>query len=114
MPRRCAQVLGDGYGTPAQAALRFVLGNRDFATRVIGITEIAQLDAALEAVAQGPLPAAAMSKLDALWANGLNRVRGCCFSLVVEGITIGHIARPGEVRPMPNSASQRQARVYHA
>ena len=55
---------------PAQAALRFVLANRDFATRVIGITEIAQLDAAIEAVARGPLSAAAMSGLEALWANG--------------------------------------------
>ena len=71
---RCAtavrSVLGDDYGSPAQAALRFVLGNHDFATRVIGITEIAQLDAALAAVAEGPLPAAAMSRLETLWANG--------------------------------------------
>ena len=71
---RCAtavrSVLGDDYGSPAQAALRFVLANQDFATRVIGITEIAQLDAALAAVAEGPLPAAAMSRLEALWANG--------------------------------------------
>jgi aryl-alcohol dehydrogenase-like predicted oxidoreductase len=71
---RCAaavrSALGDGYGSPAQAALRFVLANRDFATRVIGITEIAQLDAALAAVAQGPLPTAAVSKLEALWATG--------------------------------------------
>ena len=71
---RCAaavrSALGAGYGSPAQAALRFVLANRDFATRVIGITEIAQLDAALAAVAQGPLPTAAVSKLEALWANG--------------------------------------------
>jgi aryl-alcohol dehydrogenase-like predicted oxidoreductase len=50
--------------------LRFVLANRDFATRVIGITEIAQLDAALAAMALGPLPTAAVSKLEALWANG--------------------------------------------
>jgi D-threo-aldose 1-dehydrogenase len=71
---RCAAAvraaLGADYGSPAQAALRFVLANQDFATRVIGITEIAQLDAALEAVAQGPLPTAAMSKLETLWANG--------------------------------------------
>ena len=41
---RCAaavrKVLGDEYGTPAQAALRFVLGNRDLASRVIGIAEL--------------------------------------------------------------------------
>jgi aryl-alcohol dehydrogenase-like predicted oxidoreductase len=70
---RCAEAvraaLGDAYGTPAQAALRFVLGNRDLAARVIGIAKIEQLDAAIEAVAQGSLPTAAISKLDSLWAN---------------------------------------------
>ena len=70
---RCAaavrKVLGDEYGTPAQAALRFVLGNRDLSSRVVGISEIGQLDEALEAVRQGPLPTAAISKLDKLWAN---------------------------------------------
>ena len=70
---RCAaavrKVLGDEYGTPAQAALRFVLGNRDLSSRVVGISEIGQLDEALEAVRQGPLPTAAISKLDELWAN---------------------------------------------
>ena len=73
---RCAaavrSALGDAYGTPAQAALRFVLGNRDLAARVIGITKIEQLDAAVEAVAQGPLPTAAISKLGSLWANEFN------------------------------------------
>jgi D-threo-aldose 1-dehydrogenase len=70
---RCAAAvraaLGEDYGAPAQAALRFVLGNKDLAARVIGITSIEQLDAALAAVAQGPLPTAAVSKLSALWAN---------------------------------------------
>lgn len=71
---RCAaavrSALGDDYGSPAQAALRFVLANQDFAARVIGITELAQLDAALDAVTKGPLPVAAVSRLEALWANG--------------------------------------------
>jgi D-threo-aldose 1-dehydrogenase len=71
---RCAAAaraaLGAADGTPAQAALRFALGNKEFATRVIGITTIAQLEEALAALAQGPLPAAAMSRLDALWSNG--------------------------------------------
>jgi L-glyceraldehyde 3-phosphate reductase len=71
---RCAAAiratLDKAYGMPAQAALRFALGNQAFATRVIGITTIAQLDAALAALAQGPLPAAAISKLDALWRSG--------------------------------------------
>jgi L-galactose dehydrogenase/L-glyceraldehyde 3-phosphate reductase len=71
---RCGEAirraLGDQYGTPAQAALRFTLGNRDINSRVIGISELAQIDEALEAVRQGPLPSAAISKLDELWAHG--------------------------------------------
>jgi L-galactose dehydrogenase/L-glyceraldehyde 3-phosphate reductase len=59
----------EGDDTPAQAALRFVLGNRDFASRVIGISTIDQLDTALAALARGPLPSAAVSKLESLWAN---------------------------------------------
>jgi len=70
---RCAaavhQVLGLNYGTPAQAALRFVLGNRDFATRVIGISSFLDLNDALLAVEQGPLPAAAIAQLKELWAT---------------------------------------------
>ena len=54
---RCAaavrEALGDEYGTPAQTALRFVLGNRDLASRVIGIGRLAHLDEALEAVRRG-------------------------------------------------------------
>lgn len=65
-----SQASGHAYGTPAQAALRFALGNKDFATRVIGITTIAQLEEALAALAQGPLPADAMASLEALWRNG--------------------------------------------
>jgi aryl-alcohol dehydrogenase-like predicted oxidoreductase len=70
---RCAAAvratLGDQHGTAAQAALRFVLNNRDLTSRVVGITKIEQLDEALDAVIKGPLPTAAISKLDALWAN---------------------------------------------
>jgi L-galactose dehydrogenase/L-glyceraldehyde 3-phosphate reductase len=70
---RCAAAvraaLGPGYGTPAQAALRFTLGNRDLSSRVIGITELAQLDEALAAVERGPLPPEGIAKLDQLWAT---------------------------------------------
>jgi D-threo-aldose 1-dehydrogenase len=60
---------GNGHGTSAQAALRFVLGNRDFSSRVIGITKIEQLYEATKAVALGPLPSAAISRLENLWAS---------------------------------------------
>jgi L-galactose dehydrogenase/L-glyceraldehyde 3-phosphate reductase len=70
---QCAQAvraaLGDSHGTPAQAALRFVLGNKDLACRVIGLAKLDHLSDALEAVAKGPLPTSAVSKLDVLWAN---------------------------------------------
>jgi aryl-alcohol dehydrogenase-like predicted oxidoreductase len=59
----------EGINTPAQAALRFVLGQADFASRVIGVSTIDQLDAALDALARGPLPTTAVSKLERLWAN---------------------------------------------
>jgi D-threo-aldose 1-dehydrogenase len=70
---RCAAAvraaLGASYGTPAQVALRFTLGNRDLSSRVIGISELAQLDEALAAVERGPLPPEGMAKLDQLWAT---------------------------------------------
>jgi aryl-alcohol dehydrogenase-like predicted oxidoreductase len=69
---RCAAAVRsalEGDGTSAQGALRFVLGNRDFASRVIGIGALEQLTAALDALARGPLPPAPVSKLELLWAN---------------------------------------------
>lgn len=70
---RCAaavhRLLGNAYGTPAQTALRFVLGNRDITARVVGISEIPQMEQAFDAVSQGPLPSSAISKLGGLWAN---------------------------------------------
>lgn len=70
---RCAaavkNALGDEYGTLAQVALRFVLGNTDFSTHVIGLSDIAYLDEALAAVQMGPLPDTAMKKIEALWRN---------------------------------------------
>ena len=70
---RCAaavrHALGDAYGTSAQATLRFALGNSALSSRVIGIASLANLDEALAAVAQGPLPDAAIAGLEALWAS---------------------------------------------
>jgi aryl-alcohol dehydrogenase-like predicted oxidoreductase len=70
---RCAQAvrdaLGDEYGTPAQAALRFAMGNHDLTTRVIGVSELAHLDEAVEAAKMGPLPPDAIGKLERLWAS---------------------------------------------
>src|SRR5215813_11015675 len=69
---RCAaavhRALGSEYGTPAQTGLRFVLGNRDLSTRVIGISSLNDLNEALTAVEKGPLPGAAITRLKDLWA----------------------------------------------
>jgi len=64
---RCA--LGDGYGSPAQTALRFALANTDFACHVVGIADLSQLDEALAAVRMGPLPREALAKLEPVWAH---------------------------------------------
>jgi D-threo-aldose 1-dehydrogenase len=70
---RCAaafhRALGSEYGTPAQTALRFALGNRDLSTRVIGISNLTDLNEALVAVEKEPLPPAAITKLKDLWAT---------------------------------------------
>lgn len=69
---RCAQavraVLGDTHGGPAQTALRFTLGNPNFATRIVGVGDVRDLDQAAAAAAAGPLPGDAMAKLAQLWA----------------------------------------------
>ena len=70
---RCAAAvhaaLADQECTPAQAALRFVMGSRDLSSRVIGISDLAFLDEALAAVPMGPLPPEAIAKLERLWAS---------------------------------------------
>jgi D-threo-aldose 1-dehydrogenase len=70
---RCAAAvraaLGTQYGSPAQVALRFALGNHDVASRIIGVGDIRDLDDALAAVELGPLPPEAISKLEHLWAT---------------------------------------------
>ena len=70
---RCAAAvraaLGTQYGSPAQVALRFALGNHDVATRVIGVGDVRDLEEALKAVEAGPLPTDAVDRLEGLWAT---------------------------------------------
>ncbi len=61
-------VLGDEYGNRAQTALRFVLSNPDISCAVFGLAEFAHLEQALAAQSMGPLPAAALRKLEPLYA----------------------------------------------
>ncbi len=59
--------LEDQYGTRAQTALRFVLGNPDVACAIVGLAETAHLEEALAGEAQGPLPRAALDALEKLY-----------------------------------------------
>ena len=53
------------YGARAQAALRYVLANPDVSCAVVGLATLEHLEAALVAAEMGPLPAAAVARLDA-------------------------------------------------
>lgn len=63
------EVLGDRYGTRAQAALRFGLANPNVSGVVIGMAEVAHLEEALAGAAMGPLPAEAIEALKPVWAR---------------------------------------------
>jgi aryl-alcohol dehydrogenase-like predicted oxidoreductase len=69
-----AQALGalvrEGHaGSLVEAALRFPLGTREVSTVLLGYSSQAHLEEAAAAVARGPLPAAALARLEALWAG---------------------------------------------
>lgn len=68
--RAAFAALGGGHGTRAQTALRFALANPDLACIVIGLAEPSHLEEAIAAQARGPLPAEAIAKLEAVYANG--------------------------------------------
>lgn len=61
------RVLGDTYGTPAQASLRFGLGCAGLSTIVVGMAELDHLEQALAAEAAGPLPQDACARLEEVW-----------------------------------------------
>ncbi len=61
--------LADAYGTPAQAALRFCLGQPELSCCVVGIAELPYLEEAIRAAGLGPLPREAVATLEALWAR---------------------------------------------
>ena len=68
--RATLAALGPGHGTRAQTALRFALANPDFACCVVGLGEPSHLDEAIEAEAMGPLAAADIARLEAVYAKG--------------------------------------------
>lgn len=65
--------IGDGHGTRAQVALRFVLSNPEVSCAIIGSAELAHVDEALAAAAMGPLPADMLARIDALYQSDFGR-----------------------------------------
>jgi len=63
------QALGDRFGTPAQASLRFGLGCEQLSTIVVGMAELDHLEQALATEKAGPLPAAALADLEQAWRS---------------------------------------------
>ena len=64
--------LGDDYGTRAQIATRFALSNPDVSVAIIGLSDPAYIDEAVAAAEMGPLPEAALARLEALYESGFS------------------------------------------
>ncbi len=62
--RMLAPLVGElGLEAPEELALRFVLANRNISTALVGISEVAHLEAVLRWVERGPLDANALARI---------------------------------------------------
>jgi D-threo-aldose 1-dehydrogenase len=64
---RALAALGEGLGTRAQIGVRFALACPAVGTALVGVGDPAHVDAAVAAVAMGPLPADALARLEPLY-----------------------------------------------
>ena len=90
--RAAFAALGNGYGTRAQTALRFVLANPDVSCAIIGMAEPAHLEEALAGAALGPLPQQALDALEAVYAADFATRR-------VPGRADAGLLKPGPLSP---------------
>jgi aryl-alcohol dehydrogenase-like predicted oxidoreductase len=68
--QRFEALVQEGYaGNLIEAAIRFVIGKAEVSTLLIGISDLQQLEQAVEYSTKGPLPAGALDRLRQLWAN---------------------------------------------
>lgn len=67
------ETIGTDHGSRAQVALRFVLSNPDVSCAIIGSAELQHIDEALKAAEMGPLPAAVLKKVEALYETDFRR-----------------------------------------
>lgn len=68
--QRFAFLVAEGHAESlAEAAIRFAISRPEVSTALIGISDGAQLAQAVRFVGRGPLSAAALARLSALWAH---------------------------------------------
>ncbi len=60
----------DAGGGVRMAAIRFALANDEISSSLLGISTVAQLEAAAEAAQHGPLDAGSLKRLEGLWESG--------------------------------------------
>ncbi|MCC7263014.1 MAG: aldo/keto reductase [Candidatus Latescibacteria bacterium] len=66
--RRFSFLVQEGHAESlAEAALRFALGKAGISSVLVGVSSLEQLEAAAQAEAKGPLPAAAVARFDQVW-----------------------------------------------
>jgi L-galactose dehydrogenase/L-glyceraldehyde 3-phosphate reductase len=68
--RRLQPLIVEGHATSLiEAALRFAISHEGVSTVLVGYSSLEQLETAAAAVARGPLPAAALDRLRAVWGG---------------------------------------------
>jgi aryl-alcohol dehydrogenase-like predicted oxidoreductase len=67
---RSLSFLADGESSLASAAIRFALSNPAVSTVLIGVSEVAHIDHAIDAAARGPLPADMLARIETVRAGG--------------------------------------------
>jgi aryl-alcohol dehydrogenase-like predicted oxidoreductase len=68
--RRLGALIDEGHAESlVEASLRFALAAQQVSTVLLGYSSLEQLEYAAAAVAKGPLPAAALARLPALWGR---------------------------------------------
>lgn len=60
----------DGYASSlVEAAIRFAISHQGVSTALVGFSSLEQLEAAVQSVARGPLPAQALARLNDVWSR---------------------------------------------